>query len=181
MRWIVLALLLPLQALAGSVTLTWTPPTQNTDGTELTDLAGYRLYWGTSSGNYPSSVTIDNPGVTSYVLDGLAAGTYYFAATAFNTAGVESDYSVEATKAVLQDPVAPQPAPPSNLTVVETDMTAYAISQTEDRLVTYPVGTVVAGTSCDPSMTVNGKYLVPRSAVQWAGTVQPQVVVAECG
>jgi len=178
MRWIVLALLLPLQALAGSVTLTWTPPTENTDGTELTDLAGYRLYWGTSSGAYTDgSVSIDSPGVTIYVVDNLPAGTYYFVATAVNSAGIESDYSNEATKTVLP----PQPAPPLNLTVVETDMTAYAISQTEDRLVTYPVGTVEAGTSCDPSMTVNGKYLVPRSAVQWAGTVQPQVVVAECG
>ncbi len=37
----------------GTATLSWTPPTQNTDGSPLTDLAGYRVYWGTSSGNYP--------------------------------------------------------------------------------------------------------------------------------
>lgn len=84
----------------GSVTLSWTPPSENTDGTALTDLAGYRIYWGTSSGSYPNSVTIDNPGVTTYVVENLAAGTYEFVATSYNTSGVESDYSAPATKTV---------------------------------------------------------------------------------
>ena len=84
----------------GSVTLSWTPPTENTDGTALTDLAGYRIYWGTSSGSYPNSVTIDNPGVTTYVVENLSPGTYEFVATSYNASGVESDYSAPATKTV---------------------------------------------------------------------------------
>jgi hypothetical protein len=66
----------------------------------LTDLAGYRIYWGTTQGNYPNSVTLNNPGLTSYVVDNLAPGTYVFVATSVNTAGYESDYSNPATKTV---------------------------------------------------------------------------------
>jgi len=84
----------------GSVTLSWSPPTENTDGTALTDLAGYRIYWGTTSGSYPNSVTIDNPGVTTYVVENLVPGTYEFVATSYNTSGVESDYSAPAAKTV---------------------------------------------------------------------------------
>jgi len=84
----------------GSVTLDWTAPTQNEDGSPLTDLDGYRLYWGTTSGNYPNSVTIDNETVTTYVVDNLTSGTYEFVATSFNTAGMESAYSSPLAKVV---------------------------------------------------------------------------------
>jgi len=84
----------------GSVTLTWTPPTQNTDGSPLTDLAGYRIYWGNGGGVYPQSVTIDNPGVSSYVVENLPPGDYEFVATAINSVGVESGFSNPATRTV---------------------------------------------------------------------------------
>ncbi|MEL7185810.1 MAG: putative Ig domain-containing protein [Pseudomonadota bacterium] len=84
----------------GSVTLDWTAPTLNEDGTTLTDLAGYNLYWGTSVGNYPNSVSIGNPSVTTYTVDNLSPGTYYFVATAINSADEESNYSGVATKIV---------------------------------------------------------------------------------
>ena len=80
-----------------STTLSWTAPTENDDGTALTDLDGYRIYWGTIPGNYTNSVTID-AGLTTYVVDNLAPGTYEFVATSFNTSGVESVYSNPATK-----------------------------------------------------------------------------------
>jgi Putative Ig domain len=85
----------------GTVTLTWMPPTENTDGSVLTDLAGYVVYWGTVSGSYPNSVTLSNPGLTSYVVDNLLSGTtYYFATTAYNNDGMESTFSNEASKAI---------------------------------------------------------------------------------
>ena len=84
----------------GSATLSWTAPTHNEDGTTLTDLAGYKLYWGTTPGSYTESVTIDNPSVLTYVVENLAPGTYEFVATSFNTSGVESRYSGAATKLV---------------------------------------------------------------------------------
>ena len=84
----------------GSVTLSWTAPSENEDGSPLEDLSGYRIYWGTTSGNYSNSLTIDDTGLTTYVIDNLAPGTYEFVATSFNAAGVESDYSNAATKTV---------------------------------------------------------------------------------
>ena len=84
----------------GSATLTWLPPTQNSDGTPLTDLAGYKVLWGTQSGAYTYSATIMNPGITTYLVDQLVPATYYFAVTALNSSGVESTFSNEASKMV---------------------------------------------------------------------------------
>jgi hypothetical protein len=85
----------------GSATLSWTPPTSNTDGSPLTNLAGYRVYWGPSAGNYTNSATVSNPGLSSYVVEPLTPATWYFALTAVNSAGSESAYSNVASKVVL--------------------------------------------------------------------------------
>jgi hypothetical protein len=84
----------------GSITLSWTAPTQNEDGSALTDLAGYKLYWGTTPGVYTQTATIDSPGITTFTVDGLPPGEYEFVAKSFNTAGIESAYSNTATKTV---------------------------------------------------------------------------------
>ncbi len=73
-----------------NVTIAWTPPTENTNGSALTDLAGYHLYYGTTQGNLTKVVDITNPGVASYMVSDLAAGMWYFALTSVNTAGEES-------------------------------------------------------------------------------------------
>jgi hypothetical protein len=89
------------QAVAtGSATLTWELPTTNTNGTPLTNLAGFKVYWGTSPGNYSSSATIMNPGLTRYVVENLTPNTYYFAITALNNVGTESVFSNAASKTV---------------------------------------------------------------------------------
>ena len=73
------AFTLTVQAVAtGSATLSWTPPTTNTDGSPLTNLAGYKVYWGPPPGTYPNSVTLTNPGLTSYVVDESGAGHVLF-------------------------------------------------------------------------------------------------------
>lgn len=87
-------------AATGSAVLSWLPPTRNTDGSPLTNLAGYRVYWGTSPGSYPNQVTLNNPGLTTYVVDNLVSGTYYFAVTAFNSTGAESQLSNSASKTI---------------------------------------------------------------------------------
>lgn len=78
----------------GSVTLSWLPPTQNTDGSTLTDLAGYRIMYGTVSKQYTKSVNV-GVGMTRYMIENLPAGTYYFAMVATNSAGAESPASLE--------------------------------------------------------------------------------------
>ena len=87
-------------AATGSAVLSWQPPTQNADGSPLTNLAGYKVYWGTSPGSYPNSVTLNNPGLTTYVVDNLVSGTYYFVVTALNTLGAESQMSNSASKTI---------------------------------------------------------------------------------
>ena len=77
----------------GSMTLSWTAPTEYDDGTALTDLAGYRLYYGRSEGSYPNKVVINNAGIVLYVVDNLLPATYYVVATAVNASGVESAFS----------------------------------------------------------------------------------------
>ena len=84
----------------GSATVSWTAPTENEDGSTLTDLAGFKLYWGTTPGNYTESVTINNSSVTTYTVEGLAPGTYEFVATSFNDRGAESVRTDPATKTI---------------------------------------------------------------------------------
>jgi hypothetical protein len=76
-----------------SVTLDWTPPVQNTDSSTLTDLAGYHIYYGKGPYSLTQKIDIRQMGLTRYVLDGLAAGTWYFAVTAYNAHGSESQLS----------------------------------------------------------------------------------------
>jgi hypothetical protein len=77
-------------ATSGSALLTWNAPTTYTDGSTLTDLAGFRVYWGNVQGSYPNSYLINNGGVSSYTVKGLAAGRWYFKVTALTAAGQES-------------------------------------------------------------------------------------------
>jgi hypothetical protein len=84
----------------GTASLTWTAPTQNVDGSTLTDLAGYRIVYGTSSTALSQTVQVANPSVTAYVMESLPAGTYYFAVRAYTKYGAESANSNLATKSV---------------------------------------------------------------------------------
>ncbi|MBU2677970.1 MAG: putative Ig domain-containing protein [Gammaproteobacteria bacterium] len=84
----------------GSITLSWTPPTQNEDGSDV-NLAAYKFYYGTSPGSYSNQVRVDSPGMSMYVLENLAPATYYVVATAIGTNGAESAFSNEASKQVL--------------------------------------------------------------------------------
>jgi uncharacterized protein YjdB len=77
----------------GGASLAWDPPATNADGTAFANLAGYKLYYGTSPGSY--TVVIDVGTATTYDIAGFAPGTYYFAVTAYDTSGNESSYSNE--------------------------------------------------------------------------------------
>jgi hypothetical protein len=88
------------QVSLGSASVSWTPPTQNTDGTSLTNLAGYRIVYGTSASALTQTVQIANPGMSTYVIDGLAPATYYFAVKAYTSTGTESANSNVASKVV---------------------------------------------------------------------------------
>jgi hypothetical protein len=84
----------------GSATLSWTPPTRNTNGTALSNLAGYRIYYGTSANNLTRTVQVGNAGLTRYVLSDLSAATWYFSVRAYTSAGAESSNSNTVSKVV---------------------------------------------------------------------------------
>jgi hypothetical protein len=88
------------QVANGSATLSWSAPTQNTDGSALTNLAGFNIYYGTSATNLNQGVQIANPGLTTYALGNLAPGTWYFAVNAYTAAGAESAISSIASKTI---------------------------------------------------------------------------------
>jgi hypothetical protein len=83
----------PASAAPGTVAIRWVPPTVNSDGTVLTDLAGYRIRYGRTADSLSSMVTLNNPGLSRHVLEGLAAGAWHFSVSAFSTTGGESDGS----------------------------------------------------------------------------------------
>jgi hypothetical protein len=81
------------QISAGNATLDWTPPTENTDGSVLTNLAGYNVRYGTSPDKLTRVDKLANPGLTSYVVDNLSTGTWYFAISSYAANGAESSNS----------------------------------------------------------------------------------------
>ncbi len=83
-----------------STALAWQAPVKNTNGTALTDLAGYNLYYGTESGRYTQVKPVRNPGQTNLELP-VEAGTYYLAMTAYDESGNESELSNEIVRHVF--------------------------------------------------------------------------------
>jgi hypothetical protein len=84
-----------------TVRLSWTPPTQNTDGSPLTDLAEFRVFYGQVSGRYDHNLRTGSPTITGMEIQGLTPGTWYFSVKAVTRGGVESDFSREANKILL--------------------------------------------------------------------------------
>jgi hypothetical protein len=80
---------------ARSLQLAWAAPQQNADGSALTDLAGFRILMGTSSGNYSRIITIDNPQTLSHTIPDLPAATYYLVVKAVDSSNNESAPSTE--------------------------------------------------------------------------------------
>jgi large repetitive protein len=77
----------------GSATLTWTAVTSNTNGSTLTDLAGYKISYGTSASAMNTVVTLANPSLTTYQVSNLSSGTWYFGVAAYTTTGTTGEMS----------------------------------------------------------------------------------------
>lgn len=84
----------------GRVTMSWMAPTQNTDGSALTNLAGYTLRYGTDANALTRTISITNASVTTYVVEDLSPATWYFAVTAVSSSGAESSNSNVASKTI---------------------------------------------------------------------------------
>jgi hypothetical protein len=84
----------------GAATISWLPPTRNADGSTLTNLAGYRIVYGKTASALDKTVQIANPGLSSYMVENLSAGTYYFAVKAYTSSGSESAQSQIVSKSL---------------------------------------------------------------------------------
>jgi type IV pilus assembly protein PilY1 len=116
---LVFTLVLCQSALAAQIKLAW-------DSNGESDLAGYKIYYGTSSKSYTGSVDVGN--VTSYTLTGLTQGqTYYIAVTDYNTSGNESGYSSEVSGAATETTLPASGTPPT----VSTTPTSQPTSSSE--------------------------------------------------
>ena len=87
-------------AVAGRATLSWDAPSQRVDGSPLTNLAGFKLYYGTSAGDLRFVIQVADPGARSRVVEDLTAGSWYFAASAYDQAGSESTRSNVVSKTI---------------------------------------------------------------------------------
>ena len=87
-------------ATSGSATLSWIPPTQNLDGSPITDLSGYHIYYGTNADDLTTSITVNGGSSSTYTVSGLSPGTYYFSVVAYNAEGVDSPQSNLESKAI---------------------------------------------------------------------------------
>ena len=82
----------------GSVSLAWNVPTTYVDGTPATGMVGFKVYYGTVSRMYTHTIDVNN--VPCYTIKSLFPGTYYFAITAYDSSGIESDFSTELSKTI---------------------------------------------------------------------------------
>ena len=84
----------------GTALVSWIPPTQNTDNSALNDLTGFKIYFGTFPDEYENTITINNAGLSSYLVENLGASDWFFVVTAINSSGIESAYSKEVFKTI---------------------------------------------------------------------------------
>ena len=84
----------------GSASLVWRAPTLSTNGSPVMDLAGYHIYYGTTSGALKSVIDVPGAATTEYEISNLSTGTYYFAVAAYNSQGIESAASNELSETI---------------------------------------------------------------------------------
>lgn len=80
--------------------MSWSAPTTNTNGSALTDLAGFHIHYGTTAGALTQEVDVATPGTMTYTINGLGTGTWYFAVSAYTNAGEESGLSAVGSKTI---------------------------------------------------------------------------------
>lgn len=148
-------------ATLGQVTLTWKAPTQNTDGSALTDLAGYKIYRSTTLATLGDSFVQVAAGISTYIVEGLSNATYYFGVKAFNSKGIDSAMSNSASKVVsgataaaswtqsVALAVTPAPAAPELLTVGTVVYRQMIGNLNQTTL--FEIGTVALGRKCTPT------------------------------
>jgi hypothetical protein len=176
----------------GSTTVSWVAPTTNTDGSALTNLAGFRVYYGTSSTALTSNVLIDDVTRRSATINSLTTGTWYFSVRAFNTSNAQSDNSNVASKTVsggtdartVNITITGSTPPPPTGSLRTTSVDVYDVLQQSNgtwspRAI---VGRIALGRPCSTAFTANGGYYqITRTDVTMNGTSPwSNILVSRC-
>jgi len=175
----------------GSSTVNWIRPTTNTDNSALTDLAGYKVVFGTSASNLNQSKAINDAAATSTTISALGAGTWYFAVRAVNSGGVESANSTVVSKTIASASAAKTvnitvtggttPPPTQSLKTVNAMVFEVVTSSSGYRSLGRQVGTIALGKPCQASYKVySSHYKVTKSDVALTRTPRSTTVVARC-
>jgi hypothetical protein len=172
---------------AGSVRIAWNPPTTNTNGSSLTNLARYRVLYGTSSSSLNQSTVIDDPTRTNATISSLAPGQWYFAIRAVNSSNVESANSNVATKNVGGDAAAGNVtvtvAPPPAGSLITNSRNAWDVVRRSDGLWVRNavVGVIALGKPCSKTFRAGAAhFVVNRSDVTFSTTPRSSQIVVSC-
>ena len=169
---------------SGIVKLNVTPPKTNTDGSALTNLAGYKAVYGNSSSALTKSMSFSDPTATSLSVPSLLAGTWYFAVRAVNSAGVESDNSNVAQKSIT----GASAAKTVNISITSGTLSLKTVSTSVydivyvngTRTLGQFVGNISLGKPCDSSLVIGNRYRVNRSDVRLSVTPRSRSVISWC-
>jgi hypothetical protein len=169
----------------GSSTVSWVAPTQNTNGTPLTNLAGFRVYYGTSASSLTQSSTVNNVAARSATIGSLTPGTWYFKVRALNTAQVESNDSNVASKTVAGATAAKT----VNITITPGTTTRRTIATSVYDVIRDAngrwsrgrvVGTIPVGTACRTYYLSGDYYGVQNGYVKITVAPRGTTLVARC-
>jgi hypothetical protein len=180
----------------GSATINWTPPTQNVDGTALTNLTGFKVLYGTSATSLTQSVVVNNPSATSTTVASLPAGTWYFAVRALNSQQLESDNSNVVQKVIAAvsasrtvnitinaAPPPPPPPPPTGQLLVFATPVFDVLQQNGVYVLGRQIGTVAIGRRCVSTFRIGSTNYYQVNSSYVTVTTSPRsggLVVADC-
>jgi hypothetical protein len=170
----------------GSATVNWTAPTTNTDGSALTNLASFRIYYGTSASSLSQKSDVTDNTRRSATISPLTPGTWYFAVRAVNTSGTESDSSNVTSKAVAGATAAKSVAitiTPATQTRVTIATSVYDIVRISagNWVLGRVVGTAPVGTPCRSAYHLTGDYYgINTGYVKLTRTPRGDTLVAHC-
>lgn len=185
-------------AATGSATLSWTAPTQNTDGSTIPatgagSLAGFEVFHATTSAGVSTAtpVVITNPAARSYTITGIPAGSRFYRAKAFNAEAVRSDFSGEVSNVVVLPSAAAnasvtinvKPNPPVLSATITVAYELNGIKNDGTVLLGRAVGTVELGAPCIdyPFETNKGEYYgIEREHVTFTRQPKSSMVVTKC-
>ena len=176
---------------AGSAQVSWVAPTKNTDGSALTNLAGFKVYYGTSTSSMTQSATLNDVSARSVSIGSLIPATWYFKVRVLNSSQVESADSNVASKTIAGATAAqtvaitvtaPTTTPPATKFLQTIQTTAYEVVPVGNNWgLGRAVGTVALGKPCSTSFEITlTHYRLVNTDVKLTQTPVSSVLVGRC-